>query len=67
MKQTWQDWEEAAKRGPVTIAVKAILAVAVLGILVSVIGYSLGWFTVSASQGVKNASRQRSSRIRQQQ
>ena len=49
MKQTWQDWEEAAKRGPMTIAVKSILALTSLGIIVSVIGYSLGWFGEAAS------------------
>lgn len=48
MKQTWQDYEKAAKRGPMAIAVKVILAVFALGIFVSVIGYGLGWFGEAA-------------------
>lgn len=48
MKQSWQDYEKAAEHGPMRIAVKAILAVFLLGILVSVIGYGLGWFGETA-------------------
>jgi|SRR3989344_5091257 len=39
MKQTWQDYEKAAERGP--IAVKVILAAFALGIFVSIIGCRL--------------------------
>ncbi|MEK7531510.1 MAG: hypothetical protein AAB545_01085 [Patescibacteria group bacterium] len=35
MKQTWQDYEKAAERGPMAIAVKVILAVFMLGISVA--------------------------------
>lgn len=48
MKQTWQDYEKAAERGPMAIAVKVIFAIFALGILISVIGYGLGWFSEAA-------------------
>ncbi len=48
MKQTWQDYESTAKRGPMAFAVKVMLALFVLGIFVSVIGYGLGWFSEAA-------------------
>src|SRR3990167_3223737 len=48
MKQTWQDYEKSAERGPMAIAVKIILAVFALFIFVSVIGYGLGWFGEAA-------------------
>ena len=48
MRQKWQDYEAAAKRGPMTIAVKVILAVFVLSFLVGGIGYVAGWFGEAA-------------------
>ena len=48
MKQTWQDYEKAAEHGPMAIAVKVILAVFALGIVLSVVGYGLGWFSEAA-------------------
>ncbi len=48
MSQSWQDYEKAAKRGPMTIAVKVILAVFVLSFLVGGIGYVAGWFGEAA-------------------
>lgn len=48
MGQRWEDYENAAERGPMAIAVKVILAVAVLGVLVWGIGYGLGWFGEAA-------------------
>lgn len=48
MGQKWQDYERAAERGPVAIAVKVFLAVVILGVLVAVIGYALGWFGEAA-------------------
>lgn len=48
MKQTWQDYENAANRGPMAIAIKVIITLFVLGTLASVIGYSLGWFGEAA-------------------
>lgn len=46
--EQWKDYERALERGPMAIAVKIILAIFVLGILISVIGYSLGWFGEAA-------------------
>ncbi len=54
MKQAWQDYEKAAERGPMAIAVKVILAVFALGIFVSVIGYGLGWFGEAAQEMVSS-------------
>jgi len=48
MKQTWQDYERAAEHGPMAISIKIIFGLCVLGILVSGIGYSLGWFSETA-------------------
>lgn len=48
MKQGWNDYEKAAEKGPMAIGVKVILAVFALGILISVIGYGLGWFSEAA-------------------
>lgn len=48
MKQAWQDYEDAANRGQMAIAIKVIIALFVLGTLVSVIGYGLGWFGEAA-------------------
>ncbi len=48
MGQKWEDYEKAAEHGPMAIAVKFILAVFALVILVSVIGYGLGWFSEAA-------------------
>jgi len=48
MGQTWGDYEGAAERGPMAIAIKVILALFALGIFASVIGYSLGWFGEAA-------------------
>ncbi|MBI4118685.1 MAG: hypothetical protein HY452_00270 [Parcubacteria group bacterium] len=47
-RQSWGDYEDAAKRGPMAIAVKVILALFVLGAFTSVIGYGLGWFGEAA-------------------
>lgn len=48
MRGTWQDYGKATERGPMAIAIKVILAVFALSILVSVIGYGLGWFGEAA-------------------
>ena len=48
MKQTWQDYDKAAEHGPMAISIKIIFGLCVLGILVSGIGYSLGWFSETA-------------------
>ena len=48
MGQKWQDYKRAAERGPMAIAVKVILSIFVFGVLISVIGYGLGWFGETA-------------------
>lgn len=44
MGQKWQDYEKAAERGPLAIAFKVLIAIFAIIIIVSVIGYGLGWF-----------------------
>src|SRR3990167_7025376 len=48
MKQTWEDYEKAVDRGPMAISVNAIVGIFALVILISVIGYGLGWFGEAA-------------------
>lgn len=47
MKQSWEDYEDAADRGPVAIFFKAVwplfLAVAILSILFGTLGVACGW------------------------
>jgi hypothetical protein len=44
MKQSWEDYEKAAKQGPVKIVVKVLVALFVLSTAMSIIGYGMGWF-----------------------
>ena len=46
--QGWNDYENAADRGPGYIAVKVIALVAVLCALIGGIGYAFGWFGEAA-------------------
>lgn len=48
MKQKWQDYEKAAERGPLAIAVKFILGGFALVVLVALLGYGFGWFGEAA-------------------
>src|SRR3989339_3159 len=48
MKQSWEDYEKTAEKGPMAIAAKVILAIFVLSTLVSVLGYTFGWFGEAA-------------------
>lgn len=48
MRQSWKDYEQAVERGPMAGAIKIIFGFFALGILVSVIGYGLGWFGEAA-------------------
>ena len=48
MGQRWKDYENAAERGPTAIALKVIFGVVLFGILISGIGYGLGWFGEAA-------------------
>lgn len=49
MKQTWNDYEKAAERGPVAIAVKVTVALLVFGVALSIVGHVLGFFGESAT------------------
>ncbi|MDO8574678.1 MAG: hypothetical protein Q7R61_00125 [bacterium] len=44
----WGDYERAAERGPMSIAVKVILAVFALSVVVGGLGYVAGWFSEAA-------------------
>lgn len=48
MRQSWDDYEKAAKQGPVSIGVKVIGTLIGLSIVLSIIGYGLGWFGEAA-------------------
>lgn len=48
MGQKWEDYERATERGPMSIAVKVILAVFALSVLVGGLGYIAGWFGEAA-------------------
>lgn len=48
MGQEWKDYENAAEKGPMALAVKVMPAVVALSVLVGVIGYGLGWFGEAA-------------------
>lgn len=48
MGQKWEDYERSAERGPMSIAVKVILAVFALSVLIGGIGYIGGWFGEAA-------------------
>ena len=48
MGGSWSSYESAAKRGPGAIAVRVILFVVGIVVLISAIGYGLGWFGEAA-------------------
>ena len=48
MGMKWGDYERAAERGPMSIAIKVILAVFALSVLVGGLGYVAGWFGEAA-------------------
>ncbi len=48
MKQSWSDYEGAAKRGPASIGLKVFLFALVASALIGVTGYVLGWFGEAA-------------------
>lgn len=49
MKQTWDDYESAAKRGPMPIFWKALVALLVIFGTLWLIAYALGWFGQAAN------------------
>jgi hypothetical protein len=51
MPEGWKDYEEAANKGPKTIALKVIALVAVISVVIFVIAYALSW----GSEGAKVA------------
>lgn len=53
MKQDWNDYEKAAEKGPLALAVKTVIGIFILGIVISVIGYPLGWFSSAAKVAQK--------------
>jgi len=44
MRQSWQDWDRSADKGPFSLLLRAMIGLIILGVIVGVIGYSLGWF-----------------------
>lgn len=48
MGQSWDDYEKAAGRGPMAIALKVFFAFIFFGIVISAVGYGLGWFSEAA-------------------
>lgn len=49
MKQSWDDYERAAEKGPLAITFKLIGFFLIVGIVTSLIGYGLGWFGEAAA------------------
>ena len=47
-KQSWNDYEKAAEKGPISIGVKIILALFVVGIVIIAVTARPGWFGESA-------------------
>lgn len=48
MRQRWEDYEEAAERGPLAFGFKIVVGLFVLSVLIGVIGYVGGWFSEAA-------------------
>lgn len=48
MRQGWDNYEKAAEKGPLNIAFKVFFAVLAFSVVVSVVGYGLGWFSEAA-------------------
>lgn len=46
--QSWESYEKTAKKGPMPIALKVIGLAVVISVILSVIGYGLGWFGEAA-------------------
>ncbi len=43
-RQSWEDYKDAAKRGPMAIAVKIIFVAFTIAIFILAIFYSIKWF-----------------------
>ncbi len=48
MKQSWDDYEHAASRGPLSLTLKILAGFLVLGLLIGGMGYLFGWFGEAA-------------------
>jgi len=48
MKQSWDDYDKAADKGPLAIGLKIFGLILVLSVLGSVVGHGLGWFGEAA-------------------
>jgi hypothetical protein len=48
MRQRWEDYEHAAETGPLSVVLKVVIGLFVVGLFVGSIGYVLGWFTETA-------------------
>ncbi|KKQ74463.1 MAG: hypothetical protein US94_C0004G0004 [Berkelbacteria bacterium GW2011_GWB1_38_5] len=48
MRQSWKDYEEAADKGPVALGWKILGAIVLFVIVISVIGWAMGWFSEAA-------------------
>ena len=44
MPQRWEDYEKAAEKGPLSLMVKVVIGLTLIGALIGGIGYVAGWF-----------------------
>lgn len=49
MRQSWNDYEEAAERGPVALALKVVVGLVMVGAILAAAGYVFGWFGEAAA------------------
>lgn len=48
MRDSWESYETAAKRGPLSIMFKVFIALTIFSVVTGVVGYGLGWFGEAA-------------------
>lgn len=48
MRQRWDDYERSAETGPLAVAVRAVIGLAVLAALIGGLGGMFGWFSSTA-------------------
>lgn len=44
MRQRWENYEESAEKGPMSLALRFGIGIIILGVILGSIGYVLGWF-----------------------
>lgn len=49
MKQSWDDYDRAGEQGPLALAIKVVVGIAVISALVGAIGYGFSWCGETAS------------------